>query len=107
MFVDYVALDKQCSREEVEKKYMLTKDEFKKKMKDKPNSSEEYRKFFNEEVNGHLAGYWESANTQFYGVGINSKIWLAGGVMAGFAQDKCLWDYGTPFCGYSGRLLKN
>lgn len=48
---------KNCSKEEVEKKYLMTVDEFKEKMKDKPSGSEEYKKFFNKEIASHLSGW--------------------------------------------------
>jgi len=106
-FVDYVALDKQCSREEVKKRYLMTRDEFKEKMKDKPDGSEEYKKFFNEEVNGHLAGYRNPSNATFYNVGERSSVWLVGGRNAHFGQDGSDWyNYNRHF-GFSGRLLKN
>ena len=105
-FVDYVALDKQCSREEVEKRYLMTRDELKEKMKDKPSGSEEYKKFFNEEVNGHLAGFWNSYNEGFSNVGERSNIWLAGGNNASFNQYRWNCNYCRHF-GWGGRLLKN
>ncbi|MEI7478609.1 MAG: hypothetical protein WCJ81_09370 [bacterium] len=94
-------------QEEVEKKYMMTIDEFKKKMEDKPDNSEEYKKFFNEEVNGHLAGYWHPYGKEFYYVGVRSDVWLVGGNTAYFYRNGWGYNnYGRNF-GFSGRLLKN
>jgi len=47
---------KNCSKEEVEKKYLMTIDEFLEKMEDKPPYSEEYKIFFNKEIKNHLWG---------------------------------------------------
>jgi hypothetical protein len=41
---------KSCTREEAERKYLMTTDELEKKMRDKPNYSEEYKKFFDQEI---------------------------------------------------------
>jgi hypothetical protein len=41
---------KNCSPQEAEAKYLMTLEEFKQKMADKPDNSEEYKKFFNKEV---------------------------------------------------------
>jgi len=49
-FIREVMKAKNCTQEEVESKYLMTVDEFKSKMEDKPNNSEEYKKFFNQEV---------------------------------------------------------
>jgi hypothetical protein len=49
-FIREVCKVKNCTQEEAEKKYLMTLDEFKQKMVDKPDDSEEYKKFFNEEV---------------------------------------------------------
>ena len=99
--------DKNCSKEVAESKYMMTVDELKKKMEDKPDNSEEYKKFFNEEVNGHLAGYWSPDNKEFYGISGRSYVWLVGGDNAAFYKDE--WDYYNHYWyfGFSGRLLKN
>jgi len=48
---------KNCSQQEVEQKYLMTIDELQEKMKDKPSHSEEYKKFFINEVKDYLAGY--------------------------------------------------
>ncbi len=106
-FLGYVATDKHCSREEVEKKYLMTKAEFKEKMKDKPYSSEAYKKFFNEEVKDHLTGYWDPGKKTFYLIGEKSDVWLAGGYNASFIIDKCRSEDIYSFYGFSGRLLKN
>lgn len=109
VFIREVMKVKNCSKEEVENKYLMTIEEFKEKMKDKPRNSEEYKKFFNEEIKGHLAGYWDPFIKKFVDVEEYSTIWLAGGKKVSFNQDK--WyttsaDH-TLIYGYSGRLLKN
>ena len=72
----------------MKKRYLMTRDEFKEKMKDKPDGSEEYKKFFNEEVNGHLAGYRSPNNETFYDVGGRSNVWLVGGSRANFDRHR-------------------
>lgn len=99
---------KNCSKEEVEKKYLMTVDELKEKMKDKPSGSDEYKKFFNKEVKDHLAGYWVPDVKSFGGIGERSSVWLAGGYNADF--DEGGWNKGhyyRNYFGFSGRLLKN
>ncbi len=106
-FIREVCKAKNCSKEVAESKYLMTIEEFQEKMKDKPDNSEEYKKFFNEEVNGRLAGYWDPDNKEFCDVSGRSGIWLVGGDSAGFDQDE--WDCsdsGRDY-GFSGRLLKN
>lgn len=106
-FIREVMKAKNCSKEEVEKKYLMTIDEFKEKMKDKPDGSEEYKKFFNKEVKGHLAGYWHPNLKEFDDIGGRSNVWLAGGSNALFNQNKwCRYDSNRGY-GFSGRLLKN
>jgi len=85
----------------------MTVDELKEKMKDKLSGSEEYKKFFNDEVKGHLAGYWFPHYERFYGIGERSDVWLAGGNNAYFRQDKWSRDGDDRNYGFSGRLLKN
>ena len=86
----------------------MTGEEFKQKMADKPDNSEEYKKFFNEEVNLHLAGYWDPYGERFWDVGERSSVWLAGGNSAHF-YNNTTWDRGNNSRndGFSGRLLKN
>ena len=79
----------------------------KEKMKDKPNDSEEYKKFFNEEVNDHLAGCRYQNNKRFYDVGERSGVWLVGGDCAGFNQSTSSSSNKGRGFGFSGRLLKN
>jgi hypothetical protein len=98
---------KNCSKEEVEQKYLMTVDELKKKMKDKPDGSDEYKKFFNKEVKDHLAGYWSRVYETFSNLGERSGVWLAGGGSAGFGQDKWGQSRNDRDSGFSGRLLKN
>lgn len=111
-FIREVCKAKKCSKEDAEKKYLMTIDELKEKMKDKPNGSEEYKKFFNEEVNAHLAGYWSPNNETFYDVERRLSIWLVGGANASF--DQVRWEqadgnryFGGMVFGFSGYLLKN
>lgn len=98
---------KNCSKEDVEKKYLMTVDELKEKMKDKPDGSDEYKKFFNKEVNDHLAGYWNPSNKKFDDIGDRSDVWLTGGYNAHFFQHRWLQDDRDGDYGFSGRLLKN
>jgi len=106
-FIREVCKVKNCSQEIAEKKYLMTIDELEEKMKDKPSNSEEYKKFFNEEINGHLAGYWHPDNQRFDNIGVRSSVWLVGGNIAYFAQHKWHWNRNYRNYGFSGRLLKS
>lgn len=107
-FIREVMKTKNCSQKEVEEKYMLTIDELKEKMKDKPTDSKNYKKFFNEECNGHLAGYRHPDTKLFYAVGEQSSIWLVGRLYADFIQNNRWYSgYNHGGYGFSGRLLKN
>ena len=97
---------KNCSKEEVEKKYLMTIDELQEKMKDKPSGSDEYKKFFNEEVNGRLAGCWIPYGKTFGDIGVRSSVWLAGGGNADFDQGGWTRFNNYRNYGFSGRLLK-
>lgn len=105
-FIRELCKAKNCSQEEAEKKYLMTEDEFKEKMKDKPSDSEEYKKFFDKEVEWRLAGYWSSHHKEFYNF-LKSVIWLAGG--HGVSFHKTTWSSNSVYAkfGFSGRLLKN
>jgi hypothetical protein len=85
----------------------MTRDELEEKMKDKPSGSEEYKKFFNDEVKGHLAGYWIPSDKIFTSIGARSFVWLVGGSNAGFDQNEWDWSNNNRGYGFSGRLLKN
>ncbi len=110
-FIREVMKAKNCSQQEVEQKYLMTIDELQEKMKDKPSHSEEYKKFFINEVKDYLAGYWYPYNKKLLAIWRDSRVWLAGGNFANFDQnawyaasaDRTL-IYGY---GFSGRLLKN
>ena len=106
-FIREVCKAKNCSKEEAEKKYLMTRDELKEKMKDKPDGSEEYKKFFNDEVKGHLAGSWHPTHKIFSHIGDRSTVWLVGGSRAVFDQRAWTWDTNSRDYGFSGRLLKN
>ena len=106
-FLEYVAADKWCTIQEVEKKYLMTKEEFKEKMKDMPDGSAEYKEFYNKDIEGHLAGYWSPDSEEFYEVGERSNIWLADGYNAGFHAGEWDRDGSNKLFGFSGRLLKN
>lgn len=106
-FIREVCKAKNCSKEEAKKKYLMTIVELKEKMKDKPDGSEEYKKFFNKEVKDHFAGYWNPSGKRFSNVGGWSSVWLADGDAAGFGQDGWVWGLINRRCGFSGRLLKN
>jgi hypothetical protein len=82
--------DKKCSsKEEVEKKYLMTLQEFKEKMKDKESGSEEYKEFAKKEIKKNmLAGCWHPGYEKFYYVGGRSCIWLVGGGNAYFYETK-------------------
>lgn len=113
IFLTYEALirevkkAKNCTREEVETKYLMTIDDLKKKMKYKPDDSEEYKEFFTQELNWHLSGCWSPNDKTFYGVGTQSTVWLSGGYSANFTKNGWIWDDDITEDGYSGRLLKN
>jgi hypothetical protein len=87
-FIREVMKAKNCSKEEVENKYLMIREEFEQKMKDKPDNSPEYKKFFNEEVKGHLVGYWGPDYKRFYYIGERSNVWLVGGNNAEFNKNK-------------------
>ena len=106
-FIREVMKSKNCTQEEVEAKYLMTVDEFKQKMEDKPDNSEEYNKFFEQEVKWHLAGYWNPDSKGFYDIGDRSDMWLAGGDGAGFNESRWFRDDGNRDYGFSGHLLKN
>lgn len=107
-FFGYIAKARWCPIEEVEKRYFLTIEEFKENMKDKPSSSEEYKSFFNEEINGHLSGCWRDGFAQdFKNVGKSSSVWLVGGYRAVFGENSWGWDNNNGGYGFSVRLLKN
>ena len=105
-FIGYVADDKHCTIEEAEKKYMMTKDEFKQKM-NTINEEWTYNDFYNNEIKGHLSGYWHPGTKKFYSLGNRSSIWLVGGVSINFTQNTWLRDSNDKNYGFSGRLLKN
>lgn len=105
-FIREVCKAKNCNKEEVEKKYLMTTHEFEEKMKDKPSGSEEYKKFFNDEIKGYLSGYWHPIEED-YGVGKLSNVWLSGWFNAYFDQNESDWSYNGTDLGFSGRLLKN
>lgn len=106
-FIREVMKAKNCSKEEAEQKYLMTVDEVLEKMKDKPNNSDEYKKFFNKEVKEHLAGCWGREGKGFGGVGKRSIVWLAGGDVAYFSQNKSFRSSNSENCSFGGRLLKN
>ena len=106
-FIREVMKSKNCTQEEVEAKYLMTVDEFKQKMEDKPDNSEEYNKFFEQEVKWHLAGYWDPSTKGFYNIGARSSLWLAGGDNADFIENEWGRNDNSRGYGFSGRLLKN
>lgn len=115
IFVREVMKAKNCSKEEVEKKYLMTVDEFKEKMKDKPSDSDEYKEFFNKEIASHLSGWTLQYDATVSDVWDVSVVWLAGGSQVVFYPDKFVirevdgshsyYPYYKQWC--SGRLLKN
>lgn len=106
-FLREVCKAKNCSPQEAETKYLMTREEFKQKMADKPDNSDEYKKFFDKEVKWHLAGYWLPGDETFDSVGGRSSVWLAGGSDAGFSENTWDWGSHTGNYGFSVRLLKN
>lgn len=108
-FIRELTKTKNCNQEEAESKYLMTIDEFSQKMEDKPYSSEEYKKFFNEQIKTHLVGCRDPSSKEFCDVDSHSFIRLAGGNGAGFNDSRWFYFdkdfYGSN--GLSGRLLKN
>lgn len=104
-FIREVMKAKNCSKEDVEKKYIMTVDEIKEKMKDKPNKSDEYKEFFNEEIKDYVAGFWSPSSD--FCLGGSFSMWLAGGSSAAFSQYGCDLYADSKNYGLSGRLLKN
>ena len=54
----------------------------------------------------NLAGYWLPDNEIFYGIGVRSYVWLAGGYIAYFGQNEWYRYNDNRDYGFSGRLLK-
>ena len=106
-FLGYVAEEKWCTPQEVEKKYLMTKEEFKEKMKDIPKHSDRYKDFYNNDIKGHLAGYWNPSNKRFFGVGGRSHMWVVDGYDAAFGAGGWFQFDSCKSFGFSGRLLKN
>lgn len=112
-FIREVCKAKGCSKEYAEEKYLLTVDEFRKKMSDKKEpGSNAYMDFYHNEIENTAAGYWDgNYNVCEVDTKYNpSYFWLAGGDRAR------LWNYTysvmtddrfTNGFGFSGRLLKN
>lgn len=98
---------KNCVQQEVEQKYLMTVDEFEKKMKDKPNGSKEYKKFLSQEIGVHRPGMWIVYDNDLSDVSDVLYIWLVGGNIAYFRDDGCGIIRGCSDCMVSGRLLKN
>ena len=65
----------------------MTVDEFKEKMRDKPNNSDKYRMFFDKEIKGHLSGYWDPTDHTFTHLNRFSEIRLVGGNNASFCRN--------------------
>lgn len=106
-FIREVMKAKNCGKEEVEKKYLMTLDEFQEKMKEYPTNSDEYKKFFNKEIKDHLAGYWHPKDKKFNLLEEQSSVWLVGWHSASFGQHTWIRISNNRFFGFSGRLLKN
>jgi hypothetical protein len=107
-FIKHVAEAKNCSIEDVETKYLMTIQEFRQKMADKPKGSEEYKDFYNKEISGKEAGYWGSTRQRHCILDNRcSNIWLSGGLNIKFYDTE--WDRNdcAKEYGFSGRLLKN
>ena len=107
VFLREVCKAKKCSPEEAEAKYLMTLEEINHKMADKLSDSESYKKFFNEEINHHIAGSWHKFTEEFYGISERSHVWLAGGNTANFNYTEWNQTNDNRNCGFSGRLLKN
>lgn len=105
-FIREVCKAKNCSKEEVEKKYLMTMDEYKQKMK-VIDEAWAYNEFYDKEVKDHLAGSWIPDNETFYNVGERSHVWLVGGKHATFIQNTWYRYNSNSSFGFSGRLLKN
>lgn len=102
-----ICIAKDCSKEEAEKKYLMTRDELEEKMKDKPSGSQKYIQFFKNEIKGHLAGYWNPSEKLFNNIGKQSSVWLAGASTANFNNQKRNLNNYFRNSGFSVRLLKN
>lgn len=106
-FVREVMKVKNCNQETVEQKYLMTRDELKEKLKNKRPRTQEYKKFFNEEIRWCLAWVWLGW-VGLYHVWQSLYIWLAAWDNAEFDD---IWviveDDDYPNNGCSGRLLKN
>jgi hypothetical protein len=100
---------KKCTPQEAKEKYLMTQEEFQEKMKDKTDGSEEYKKFFNEQIKTHLVGCRDPRSKEFCDIDNHSFIRLVGGNGAGF-NDSGWFYFDKDFYGsnaLSGRLLKN
>ena len=87
-FIKHVAEAKNCSPEEVAKKYLMTIEELEKKMSDKPDGSKEYEDFFNKEIKWVLAGHWDPNDETFNAFSVCSVLWLSDGHNAYFNKSK-------------------
>lgn len=102
-FIQYVSVDKNCSPQEAEKKYMMTLRKFREKMK-KIDEAGTYKDLYNNEIKGH--GYL-FAYERAISMGDTFGIWLANGHIALLTKDT--WHTITHNKNFlaSGRLLKD
>ena len=73
-----VSKAKNCSKEDVEKKYLMTEKAIEDEMKDKEFNSKEYKEFYEKEFSKHLAWFCHGETEEFINIGESSNTWLAG-----------------------------
>jgi hypothetical protein len=114
IFMDYdfflreVCKAKNCSPQKAEEKYLMTIDELKKIMLDKPDNSEEYSNYFWENFLWRCSGFYSHDADTILGIDKSFCFWLAGGKIACFQKDKLILidDKDTFKGGFSGCLIK-
>ena len=107
--INYIAENKDCSIEDVEKEYLITEDELKWKIN--VMTKDEYESFYTVLFNNCKVPVFSWETTWIYDRWFDIYIWLSGGKVAMIGMDKefavynssDLWDS----LGYGAILLKN
>lgn len=109
-FIKYVAADKKCTVEQAEDKYLLSKYEFlhilnMRERREKISEYDQTREFVSNNLEQHMAGYFDNREKRFYSVGSRASFWL---IDEGCALNRN-WEVHRlekNRIGCSGRLLK-
>lgn len=116
LFLKYVAKNLKCTPEKVKSTYLMTSEQFEKRMQTIEESEGGYKAFFNKEIDWCLTGYYvddEYTTEKFYGIESSLDICLSDGYYVRF--DKNTWylyennnkDDEEFIDSFSGRLLKD